>query len=186
MIKKIFGEFCSSLCYRSCSIESLPDKNFFRTEPNLTTKETQLRNADISRSKSRRQPASASHLILVLVLALVPLSLPDYASAQTGKADFQNYCAQCHGENGKGGKEVDIIGPDLTLLSRKNGGKFPFQEVYEVVDGRKQAAAHKRLLDMPLWGVYFRPQGVSEGASEAKVKSRITDLVSYIQSLQEK
>lgn len=136
--------------------------------------------------KSHKRAARASHLILVLVLALVLLLSPDRASAQTGKMDFQNYCAQCHGENGKGGKGAHITGPDLTLLSRKNGGKFPFKEVYEVVDGRKQAAAHQRLLDMPLWGVYFQPQGVSEHASEAKVKSRITDLVSYVQSLQEK
>jgi len=136
--------------------------------------------------KSCKRDARASHLTLVLVLALALLLSPDRASAQTGKIDFQNYCAQCHGENGKGGKGVHIVGPDLTLLSRKNGGKFPFKEVYEVVDGRKKAAAHQRLLDMPLWGVYFQPQGVSERASEAKVKSRITDLVRYIEGIQEK
>jgi hypothetical protein len=70
-------------------------------------------------------------------------------------------------------------------LSQKNGGRFPFQEVYDVVDGRKKAAVHERLLTMPLWGEYFQLHGVSERASEAKVKSRITDLVRYIQSLQE-
>lgn len=136
--------------------------------------------------KSHKRVAPALYLTLVLLLAVAVFASPDYSLAQTGKIDFQNYCAQCHGSNGKGGKEVDIEGPDLTQLSRKNGGQFPFQEVYEVVDGRKKAAAHKRLLDMPLWGVYFQPQGLSDHASEAKVKARITDLVSYVQSLQEK
>ena len=79
---------------------------------------------------------------------------------------------------------MDIPGPDLTHLSKENGGSFPFQKVYDVIDGRKLAAAHKRLLDMPPWGVYFQPQGVSGGASEAGVKSRITTLVRYIQSFQ--
>jgi len=36
---------------------------------------------------------------------------------------------------------VDIPGPDLTHLSKENGGRFPFQEVYDVIDGRKLAAA---------------------------------------------
>jgi hypothetical protein len=38
---------------------------------------------------------------------------------------------------------------------------------------------------MPLWGIYFQTEGVSEPVSEAKVKSRITDLARYIESLQE-
>jgi hypothetical protein len=35
-------------------------------------------------------------------------------------------------------------------------------------------------------GVYFQPQGVRDSASEAKLKSGITDLVRYIESLQKK
>jgi mono/diheme cytochrome c family protein len=108
------------------------------------------------------------------------------ASAQTGERDYQNYCAQCHGIDGKGGRKGDIQGPALTPMSQMNGGRFPFQFVYDVIDGRKMAAAHKSLLHMPLWGVYFQPQGSSNSASEAKVTARITDLTRYIQSLQEK
>ena len=66
-------------------------------------------------------------------------------------------------------------GPILTHLTKENGGKFPSQEVYDVIDGKKRIAAHKRFLDMPLWGVYFRePKNPSGSASEAKAKSRIT------------
>ena len=132
-----------------------------------------------------RRAARSANLSFVLNVAVLLLLSTAQVSAQTGKIDFQNYCASCHGIDGEGRKEVDIPGPALTHLSQKNGGTFPFQEVYEVIDGRKKAAAHERLLDMPLWGVYFQPQGVSGGVSEAKVKSRITDLVRYVQSLQE-
>lgn len=132
-----------------------------------------------------RGAAPSVNMSFVLSVAVLLLLSTAKVSAQTGKIDYQSYCASCHGIDGEGGKDVDIPGPDLTHLSQRNGGKFPFQEVYEVIDGRKKAAAHERLLDMPLWGVYFQPQGVSEGVSEAKVKSRITDLVRYIQSLQE-
>jgi mono/diheme cytochrome c family protein len=122
--------------------------------------------------------------------AVLILSAAGVSAQATGKADFQGYCASCHGINATGGKgsEIPDPGPDLTHLSKKNGGTFPFQQVYDVIDGRKLAAAHQRLLDMPLWGVYFQPPGASAGASEAaseaKVKSRITDLVRYIESLQ--
>ena len=129
--------------------------------------------------------ARSARLSFVLSVAVFLLLSTAKGSAQTGKLDYKNYCASCHGIDGEGGKEVDIPGPDLTHLSQRNGGTFPFQEVYEVIDGRKKAAAHERLLSMPLWGVYFQPQGASAGVSEAKVKSRITDLVHYIQRLQE-
>lgn len=129
----------------------------------------------------------SAYVILALGVAVLLLLSTAEVSAQTGKIDYQNYCSRCHGIDGKGGKEeIDIQGPDLTHLSKKDQGEFPFQEVYEVIDGRKKSAAHERLLAMPLWGVYFQPQGVSEGASEAKVKTRITDLVRYIQTLQER
>ena len=58
--------------------------------------------------------------------------------------------------------------------------------LYEVIDGRKKLAAHQRLLNMPLWGIYMQPQGVPEDVAEAKAKSRITALVHYLQVIQEK
>jgi hypothetical protein len=71
-------------------------------------------------------------------------------------------------------------------LSQKHGGKFPSQEVYEVIDGRKKLAGHERLLAMPLWGEFLQPQGVPKDVAEAKAKSRINALVHYIQTLQAK
>jgi hypothetical protein len=74
--------------------------------------------------------------------------------------------------------------PDLTLLSKRNGGQFPFQEVEDTIDGRKGIPSHKRF-DMPFWGVNLQAPGQEfTPASEAKVKARIQSIVQYIKSIQ--
>ena len=108
-----------------------------------------------------------------------------------GKADFDQYCAQCHGANGKGnGPETDMVAgiapPDLTHLAAGNGGKFPAELVAETIDGRKGIPSHRRF-DMPFWGVNFQESGKEfTPASEAQAKARINALVAYIESIQAK
>jgi mono/diheme cytochrome c family protein len=107
----------------------------------------------------------------------------------SGKQDFDNHCAPCHGLNGKGhGPELnvlpDIHPSDLTKISLKNGGVFPRQEVEDMVDGRKTIPSHKRF-DMPFWGVNFQEEGKEfTPESEAKAKARIDALVAYVESFQ--
>ena len=122
---------------------------------------------------------------LAVVLVLILLCAAK-APAQSGKENYQHYCAACHGPDGKGkgtwnGTEV----PDLTRLSQENGGKFPVEEIRKVVDGRSQSRWHQRRRDMPYWGEIFE---MEEGnpASKAKVEARIAAIVDYIQGLQEK
>ncbi len=108
----------------------------------------------------------------------------------SGKADFMNHCAPCHGDNGKGnGPELkvlpDIHPSDLTKISLRNGGVFPTQKVADMVDGRKAIPSHKRF-DMPFWGVNFQQEGKEfTPESEARAKARIDALVAYIQSIQQ-
>jgi len=40
---------------------------------------------------------------------------------------------------------------DLTTLSKRNGGVFPYQHVTEVIDGAKSVSTHGSR-DMPVWG----------------------------------
>jgi len=107
------------------------------------------------------------------------------APAQSGKEDFQHYCAVCHGQDGKGGIWNGTPAPDLTRLSEENGGKFPGEEIRKVVDGRSQSRWHQRRRDMPYWGDIF---AIEEGnpASNAKVEARISAIVDYIKGLQDK
>jgi hypothetical protein len=107
----------------------------------------------------------------------------------SGKQDFMNHCAPCHGNDGKGnGPELkvlpDIHPSDLTNITLKNGGVFPRQKVADMVDGRKAIPSHKRF-DMPFWGVNFQQEGKEfTPESEAKAKARIDALVNYVESIQ--
>jgi len=118
-----------------------------------------------------------------------PVATPQQIAA--GKADFIKHCAPCHGENAKGrGPEINMIPgikpADLTLISSKNGGVFPFQQVEDTIDGRKQIPSHKRF-DMPFWGVNFQQEGKEfTPESEATSKARIDALVAYIETIQTK
>lgn len=135
---------------------------------------------------SRRGRLSTAYTSFGISLVVLSLLSPGTGSAQTGKKDFEDFCAQCHGIDGKGDKVEDLQGPDLTHLSQTHRGNFPSQEIYEVIDGRKKRPEHELLLEMPLWGEYFQQKGIPKDAAEAKTKCRIIALVRYIQSLQEK
>lgn len=123
-----------------------------------------------------------------LILCYLAVSVPSRA-AESGAQTYQHNCADCHGSTGQGnGPEVNIIPgikpPDLTLLSKRHGGKFPFQEVEDWIDGRKGIPSHKRF-DMPFWGVDLQEPGKEfTPASEAQVKARIDAVVHYVESIQ--
>ncbi len=121
-----------------------------------------------------------------------PVLLPG-GKLTTGQLEYRDYCASCHGTSGKGDGPVGSVlakSPgDLTQLSRKHGGKFPFEHVYRTIDGRDVIAAHGRR-DMPVWGQVFRlRQGRLAGVgplTEDEIKARIIPIVEYIRSLQQK
>src|SRR5579864_9334747 len=107
-------------------------------------------------------------------------------SPSSGKDMFQSYCAVCHGKDAKGdgpaASALKVPPPNLTELSKKNGGKFPSAHVAAVIRGQADLAAHGSK-DMPVWGPLF--SSISQG-HEGQVQQRIANLVSYIESLQQK
>src|SRR5579864_3503364 len=65
------------------------------------------------------------------------------ASAQdidVGKMEYQSSCAACHGIDAKGNgpvsKDLKTRPTDLTVLAKNNNGVFPYNAVYEIIDGR--------------------------------------------------
>jgi hypothetical protein len=63
---------------------------------------------------------------------------------------------------------------------------FPAERVYQSIDGRAGIPAHSRI-DMPFWGTTMQQEGKEfTPGSEAKVKERISNMVSYIKSIQKK
>jgi mono/diheme cytochrome c family protein len=132
--------------------------------------------------------ASTGFLLLTLVLA----TSARIAAAQSGIRDYQNYCAECHGLTGKGDGPSRLTIPmnpppnDLTQMARKNGGKFPFDEVVDSIDGRKNIPSHARL-QMPFWGTTLQKPGREfTPESDAEVKRRIEAMARFVESIQQK
>lgn len=110
-----------------------------------------------------------------------------------GEAEYMNSCAQCHGADGTGsGPMAGYLTtslPDLTMLSADNGGIFPVERVYEVVDGRAEIGPHGSR-EMPAWGMRYtydaeaRPMIDYAPAPEAQARVRILSLIEYLADLQ--
>lgn len=114
-------------------------------------------------------------------------------SLELGRRDYVNYCAACHGVDAKGdgtlGEFLTLAVPDLTKLSKLNGGKFPEERVENVIDGRVDVKVHG-MRDMPVWGDWFNREAASADTSKAAreliVNDRIASLMNYLKSIQVK
>jgi mono/diheme cytochrome c family protein len=99
---------------------------------------------------------------------------------------FNSYCAVCHGKDAKGGgpaaSAMKTPPSDLTLLAQKDGGKYPASHIAAIIRGQATTPSHGSQ-DMPVWGPLF--SSISQG-HESQVQQRITNLVSYVGTLQSK
>jgi mono/diheme cytochrome c family protein len=106
-----------------------------------------------------------------------------------GELEYQNYCAVCHGVDGRGqglmSKYLTVRPADLTQIAKKNAGTFPFWQVHRSIDGREEVRGHGTR-DMPVWGNRFRAQaGGNDSGSRAQAAGRLLGLVFYLQHIQE-
>ena len=107
----------------------------------------------------------------------------------SGKLMFRQYCSPCHGMDATGdGPVADTLKKkpaNLTLLSKNNGGKFPYDHVFNMISGTEVVASHGTR-EMPIWGLVFarRNQPGSPGRTPEQVKKRIDTIIAYIQSIQ--
>lgn len=137
----------------------------------------------------------------ILALSLFALCSSSFAQERerfdTGKGEYMNRCAVCHGQSGKGdGGAIDILNTppaDLTTLSKKNGGVFPIERVYAVIDGRHMVKGHGTR-DMPIWGKDYSTETVKADEyfagmpynMEMYVRARILSLADYLYRIQAK
>ena len=118
----------------------------------------------------------------------------DKDKVDIGRAEYEQKCIVCHGVQGKGdGAYSDMLTKrptDLTLLSKKNGGVFPFARVFETIDGTHELKAHGTR-EMPIWGKEYRSSKYYEDYLHDPemdrsyfARSRILALTEYIFRLQ--
>lgn len=137
-----------------------------------------------------------------LVIAQALLMLTSLSSAiaadgpvDIGKSEYDSACAVCHGLTGKGNgymaTQLKTRVSDLTTLARNNNGVFPFDRVYQVIDGRQEVKAHGTR-EMPIWGKAFNLQtsiyfeNYPPHDMESSARSRILALTEYLYRLQGK
>jgi len=128
-----------------------------------------------------------------MAVLFIGLIVADAAAGERmsyGEAEYLNSCAVCHGVEGKGdgplGEMLVKRPADLTSISKRNGGRFPYARVIAVIDGRYDVPGHGNR-DMPVWGRQFleddqRLYGPAGG--EIVTTERINELAGYVQSLQ--
>lgn len=71
---------------------------------------------------------------------------------------------------------------DLTVEAKNNNGEFPFEPVFDIIDGRKPDAA-SRPRHRPPWGQAFLSFGPD---SQGIPRNRITAIVDYLKRIQVK
>jgi mono/diheme cytochrome c family protein len=106
-----------------------------------------------------------------------------------GELEYQTSCAVCHGVDARGqgimGRHLVTQPSNLRHLAQRNGGKFPFWEVYRVIEGRGVVPGHGSR-EMPIWGDRFRVDAGGNGkAGQVQATGRILSLVFYLEHIQE-
>jgi mono/diheme cytochrome c family protein len=143
--------------------------------------------------KLRHSIVSIAFVVACAVMALAQQGTPtvkrepaQMTSPASGKEMFMSYCAPCHGKSAKGdGPAANALKQapaDLTMLAKRNGGKYPSDLVTSVLRGQAKLTAHGDQ-EMPVWGPVFWK--MSQGKEE-QVTLRIANLNRYVESLQEK
>ncbi len=136
---------------------------------------------------------------MLLLLCLVLLSAVLLRAAQKqdktsssqrttveGPKIFQYHCAACHGVDGRGNGPASVAlkhpVPDLTLISRRTGGKFPYKRVREIIEGIEPGLVAHGDREMPIWGPIFHEVESDQDWGEV----RLDAITKHMESIQQK
>lgn len=98
---------------------------------------------------------------------------------------FHAHCAACHGQDGKGNgpvaAQLKTKPADLTILAKKNGGKFPAERVQKFVSGDDLSVLSHGSREMPVWGPIFHQ--IEDDQDFGNV--RLHNLIQYLSGIQQ-
>jgi len=107
-------------------------------------------------------------------------------AANDGRQMYTNYCAPCHGTDGKGSgpaaSALKTPPTDLTVLRKHNNGRFPDTHVVAILQFGTEEPAHGSAA-MPVWGPILG--NMSRTNSQDK-QLRISNLTRYLETIQER
>ena len=136
----------------------------------------------------RFSTVAAAALVFQLAVSL-PAKSDD---PHLGIIEYEISCMPCHGIDGRGdgrlANTLKTAPADLTRIAKSNNGKFPFNKVMDMIDGRAIVAAHGQR-EMPVWGDRYRKRvepGESAATIEQRARAQIGGLVRYLETIQEK
>lgn len=115
------------------------------------------------------------------------VTIPVNKTAPTsGKQMFTNYCAPCHGVDGRGQGPAAVAlkaqPTDLAVLSKNNHGKYPDSHIATVLQFGSELPSHGSP-EMPVWGPIL---GKMNQSNPQDKQLRISNLSRYLETLQVK
>ena len=138
--------------------------------------------------------ATLAVVILTATLSLNATAFAQTAETDRGQKEYEVQCSLCHGMDAKGdgvfNQVLKVVPPDLTALTKNNGGVFPAERISSVIDGRVEIASHGPR-DMPIWGKRYAVDAAKHFvdfpyAQEAYIRARVLLLVEYLSRIQQK
>ena len=108
----------------------------------------------------------------------------DKTAANNGKQMYTNYCAPCHGVDGRGhgpaAPALTTPPTDLTAMAKTNHGKFPDTHVVAILQFGSEVHAHGSST-MPVWGPIL---GNMNRTNIQDKQLRISNLSRYLETIQ--
>lgn len=105
-------------------------------------------------------------------------------SPTDGRQMYTNYCAACHGVDGKGNgpaaSSLKARPTNLTELQKDNHGKFPDTHIVAILQFGADVPAHGSAT-MPIWGPIL---GTMNQQNAQEKQLRISNLSRYLESIQ--
>jgi mono/diheme cytochrome c family protein len=140
--------------------------------------------------RKQRWPRLLLWLLLPAVLLPASQELDKTTSSERSTVEgakiFQDRCAVCHGTDGRGHGPDSVVlrhrVADLTLISQRSGGTFPYQRVKRIIEGEKTGLRSQDDREMPNWGPIFHEVESDQDWGEVRLEA----ITKHIESIQQK
>lgn len=141
---------------------------------------------------SRSSSVKATIALALLALTALPATSVRAEDELIGAEEYRTSCLACHGAGGRGdgpmAKYLNVKPTDLTQITKNNGGTFPLIKTMHIIDGRGEVRGHGDRT-MPIWGSRYKAEQAGKYGpygGEWQVRSRVLELVFYLQQIQQK